>query len=174
MICGALIISTSSFAIVPMAIAFVANAIIFYLRLFYPWPYDLHVLAAAWFVIAVTIGTIVARVVFGPGRVTYHRIVGAILPYLLIGVAFATLFALVGLADSNAFKGVSIKDDAVLANEVFYLSFITLTSTGYGDIVPVHPWARSLCNIEGIIGQLYPAILLARLVSLELRGERPS
>ena len=51
-----------------------------------------------------------------------------------------------------------------------YLSFVTLTSTGYGDIVPVHPLARSLCNIEMIIGQLYPATLLARLVTLELAG----
>jgi hypothetical protein len=53
---------------------------------------------------------------------------------------------------------------------IFYLSFVTLTTTGYGDIVPVHPLARSLCNIEAIVGQLYPATLLARLVTLELQG----
>jgi hypothetical protein len=50
------------------------------------------------------------------------------------------------------------------------MSFVTLTSTGYGDIVPVHPLARSVCNIESVIGQLYPATLLARLVTLELSG----
>ncbi|HUB63281.1 MAG TPA: potassium channel family protein, partial [Methylocella sp.] len=43
-----------------------------------------------------------------------------------------------------------------------------LTTVGYGDITPVHPIARSLCNLEAIIGQLYPATLLARLVTLEL------
>ena len=53
------------------------------------------------------------------------------------------------------------------AKQAFF-SFVTLTSTGYGDIVPIHPFARSLCNIEGIIGQLYPATLLARLVSLAI------
>ena len=42
-------------------------------------------------------------------------------------------------------------------------------STGYGDVVPVHPLAPSLCNVESIIGQLYPATILARLVTLELR-----
>jgi Ion channel len=130
-------------------------------RLFYPWPYNLHILTGAWFIIVVTLGTVVAHAVFAPGRVNYHRIMGAVLLYLLIGVAFATLFAFVGLSFPDSFKGVALKDDAALANEIFYLSFVTLTSTGYGDIVPLHPLARSLCNIEGIIGQLYPATLLA-------------
>jgi hypothetical protein len=48
--------------------------------------------------------------------------------------------------------------------------FVTLTTTGYGDIVPIHPYARSLANIEAVIGQLYPATLLARLVTLELKS----
>jgi hypothetical protein len=98
----------------------------------------------------------------------YHRIIGAILLYLLIAVAFATLFLFVGLADPDAIKGIAFEDDQSVAASLFYMSFVTLTSTGYGDIVPVHPLARSLCNIESVIGQLYPATLLARLVTLEL------
>jgi len=54
--------------------------------------------------------------------------------------------------------------------DLIYFSFVTLTTTGYGDIVPVHPYARSLANIEAVIGELYPATLLARLVTLELKG----
>jgi hypothetical protein len=88
---------------------------------------------------------------------------------LLITVGFATLFTFVGLLLPDAFKGIIFDDNPALANSVFYLSFVTLTSTGYGDIVPLHPFARSLCNIESVIGQLYPATLLARLVTLELR-----
>jgi hypothetical protein len=49
---------------------------------------------------------------------------------------------------------------------------VTVTSVGYGDIVPLHPYARSLANLEAIIGQLYPATLLARLVTLQLAGRR--
>ncbi len=45
---------------------------------------------------------------------------------------------------------------------------MTLTTTGYGDVFPLHPIARSLCNLEAVIGQLYPATLLARLVTLEM------
>ena len=55
---------------------------------------------------------------------------------------------------------------------ILYFSFVTLTSTGFGDIAPVHPLVRMLTNLEGIIGQLYPATLLARLVTLELRTHR--
>jgi hypothetical protein len=73
--------------------------------------------------------------------------------------AFAATFAVVGLSIPEAFKGVALEDDAALANSVFYLSFVTLTSTGYGDIVPVHPLARFLS-----------ATILARLVTLELRA----
>jgi hypothetical protein len=167
---GALIISASPLALALMCIAFVANVAVFVLRLIPPpWPYNLHLLALAWLIIAITLGTIVARAVFGQGRVTYHRIIGAVLLYLLIAVGFATLFMFVGLSIPDAFKGISFEDDAALASELFYLSFVTLTSTGYGDIVPVHPLARSLCNIEAIIGQLYPATLLARLVTLQMR-----
>ena len=166
---GAVIISGNPIALGLMSIAFIANFAVFFFRLYYPWPYNLHLLAGAWLIIAVTIGLVVARAVFGRGRITYHRIVGAILLYLLIAVAFATLFAFVGLSISDAFKGIAFKDDLALASSLFYFSFVTLTSTGYGDIVPVHPLARSLCNLECIIGQLYPATILARLVTLELR-----
>jgi voltage-gated potassium channel Kch len=56
---------------------------------------------------------------------------------------------------------------------LLYFSLVTLTSVGYGDIVPLHPVAYSLVTLEALKGQLFPAILLARLVSLELEGRRP-
>jgi hypothetical protein len=55
---------------------------------------------------------------------------------------------------------------------MLYFSLTTLTTTGFGDITPVHPFARSLANLEAIIGQLYPATILARLVTLELEHRR--
>ena len=164
------IISNSPTALVLMSIALVANIAVFFLRLYYPLPFHLHILAGAWLIIACTLGIVVIQAVFAKGRVTYHRIIGAVLLYLLIAVAFATLFLFVGLSDHGAIKGIAFDDDHSIASELFYLSFVTLTSTGYGDIIPVHPFARSLCNIESVIGQVYPATLLARIVTLELRG----
>jgi hypothetical protein len=133
---------------------------------------NIDLLAGAWLILALTLGWIVAHAVFGPGRVNYHRVIGAILLYLLIALTFAPLFAFLGLLIPGAFSGLAMEDSPSLASSLVYFSFVTLTSTGYGDIVPVHPVARSLCNLETIIGQLYPATLLARLVTLELAHRR--
>jgi len=87
-------------------------------------------------------------------------------------MAFVSLFTLLGLLVPNAFTGLVLEDNQKMASSLIYFSFVTLTSTGYGEIFPVHPIARSLCNLETIIGQLYPATLLARLVTLEIAGRR--
>jgi hypothetical protein len=132
---------------------------------------DISLQAAAWLLIALVIIWTVARAVFGPGRITYHRVVGAILLYLTIGVVFVALYTLVGAHSPNAFTGTTVTAHVSLPSDLVYFSFTTLTTLGYGDIMPVHPVARSLSNIEAIIGQVYPATLLARLVSL---GEGPA
>jgi hypothetical protein len=98
------------------------------------------------------------------GPVTRHRIQGAIAAYLLLGIAWAHAYALVALLRPGAFSGaVSVSDGP---RAFFYFSFVTLTTVGYGDILPVHPAARSLAMLEAVTGTLYLAILLARLVSL--------
>jgi hypothetical protein len=100
----------------------------------------------------------------------FHRIIGAVLVYLNVGLAFMSLYCFVALIVPGAFSGLGqLQDNLAVASNLIYFSFVTLTSVGYGDIVPVHPVARSLTNIETIIGQLYPATLLARLVTLELK-----
>ena len=141
-------------------------------RLTAPSNFDVYLMAGAWFTMSVVLIFVVGRTVFAPGRVNYHRIVGAILVYLSIAATFVALFTFVGLLIPKAFSGMRFEDSPALASEVIYFSFVTLTSTGYGDIFPVHPVARSLCNFETILGQLYPATLLARLVSLEIEGRR--
>ena len=127
---------------------------------------DVSLQAAAWLLIALVIIWTVARAVFGPGRITYHRIVGAIMLYLTIGLVFVALYTLVGAYSPNAFSGLTVTARVSLPSDLVYFSFTTLTTLGYGDIMPVHPIARSLSNVEAIIGQVYPATLLARLVSL--------
>lgn len=67
---------------------------------------------------------------------------------------------------------MSVAEAPKLLSDLIYFSFSMLTTVGYGDIVPVHPIARSLSSVEAIIGQLYPATLLARLVTLELEDRR--
>jgi len=172
MVAGVLVISASPAATLVILAGFLLNVFVVIARLIRPSTYDLYLLAAAWFVIVCTLGVVVARTVFAQGKVSFHRIVGAVLLYLLIALAFVSLFMLVGLLVPNAFNGLVFEDNEKLASNLIYFSFVTLTSTGYGDIYPVHPVARSLCNLETIIGQLYPATFLARLVTLEIEGRR--
>ena len=129
---------------------------------------DVCLEAAAWLIVGVVIIWVVSRAVFAAGRITYHRVIGAILLYLTIGFIFVALFTLVSAFAPKSFTGLTAADRIFVPSDFVYFSFITLTTVGYGDIVPVHPFARSLCNVEAIIGQLYPATLLARLVSLEI------
>jgi len=133
---------------------------------------DLYLDSAAWLIAGLALSVVVARAVFGSGRVTYHRVVGAVLLYLIIGLVFVALFGFVALSIPDAFTNLAtLKGDFAIAGNLIYFSFVTLTTTGYGDIAPVHPYARSLANVEAIIGQIYPATLLARLVTLELAAE---
>jgi len=100
-------------------------------------------------------------------------VIGAILLYLTISVIFVSAYCFVDLLVPQAFTGLGeLRDNLAVAGNLIYFSFVTMTSVGYGDIVPVHPYARSLANIEAIIGQLYPATLLARLVTLEIENRK--
>jgi hypothetical protein len=162
--------SGSLTALLLMLFAFCLNGATVLKRTFDPSAIDVALLASGWIIVAVTLGAVVARDVFAPGRVSVHRIVGAVALYLLMAVTFAGLYAILGTMMPHAFSGLALGDNPALASNVIYFSFVTLTSVGYGDILPVHPVARSLCNVESVIGQLYPATLLARLVSLQLTG----
>jgi hypothetical protein len=98
------------------------------------------------------------------GPVTFHRIQGAVAAYLLLGVLWAQLYSLTALLRPGAFSGAVNVADGPRA--WLYFSFLTLTTVGYGDVLPVHPAARSLAMLEAVVGPLYLAILIARLVSL--------
>jgi len=167
---GVFFMSGSRTAVVAMlgALAMITTGAI--LRLRSPSILDLNLFAGSWLIMGVTLGWAVTRATFAPGRVTYHRIIGAVLLYLTVAVTFASLFTFVGSLIPTAFTGMAVEDSPALATQLIYFSFSTLTTTGYGDISPIHPIARSLCNLEAIFGQLYPATLLARLVTLEAAG----
>ena len=97
---------------------------------------------------------------------------GAILLYLTIGVTFVALYTFVGLLIPESFSGMALKDNPTFASTMIYFNFGTLTTAGSADISPLHPIARSLTNVEAMIGQLYPATLLARIVTLEIENEK--
>jgi hypothetical protein len=112
-------------------------------------------------------GIVLARV-FQKGRITHYRIQGAIAVYLLLGLIWGIAYILVELQAPGSFNLSTSSIGNGLSAELMYYSIVTLTTVGYGDITPVSAAARNLSNLEGLVGQLYPAILIARLVSLEI------
>jgi hypothetical protein len=127
--------------------------------------------------LGILLALVIAQV-FRDGPVTAHRIRGAILIYLLLGVMWAFTYQVVALTIPQAFRlpeGLTAGEPDALRRELTYFSIVTLTTTGYGDITAVHPVARTLVMLEALVGQLYPAIVLAWLVSLAImhRKEKP-
>lgn len=108
--------------------------------------------------------------------VTFDTIFGAACGYILIGAVWAFTYSLINVLAHPGFVFTDVVNLPPLPDLVqqsrltslFYFSFITLTSTGFGDILPLVPVAKGFAVVEAMIGQFYVAILVARLVSLEL------
>ncbi len=115
------------------------------------------------------LGMLLLARVMRDGRMNFNRIMGAVGTYLLIGIVFTQAYRLLAEVVPGAFAigGTPVGIDAI-SQKLSYFSFITLTSTGYGDITPVHPYARSLATMEALAGGLYLTVLVARLVGQEI------
>jgi voltage-gated potassium channel Kch len=105
------------------------------------------------------------------GRVTADKIFAAICVYMLIGYAWAFAYVLADEIQPGSFAG---PPDTARSNYVArvmqmrYFSFMTLTTVGYGDVVPRSSAARTMAALEAIMGQLYLTVLVARLVGLHI------
>ncbi len=105
--------------------------------------------------------------VFSSRNVTWEVISAALVVYLLLGTIWSFGYTLTNLFVPGSF----IIPDHLVGQDgpsYMYYSFITLTTVGYGDITPISGIARSLSMLEGIIGQTYMAVLVARLVGMHV------
>lgn len=102
------------------------------------------------------------------------RLYGAICVYLLIAASFANLYLIMDQTWPSAFTCASVLCSNLNGERVFYsgthlyFSLVTLSSVGYGDITPAHPFSAMSVAIEAIVGQMYVAIVISRLVSIHL------
>jgi voltage-gated potassium channel Kch len=116
---------------------------------------------------------VVAHAVYAPGRITFRRLQGAVVIYLTLAMIFASAYGLILELNPDAFvKLLASEADPKEVAVMLYFSLTTLTTTGYGDIVAVDPLARSLANLESVVGQFFLAITVARLVTMEMQDRR--
>jgi len=110
---------------------------------------------------------------FHPGEVNVHRVMGGVAAYLLIGVtwAFAYKLLMIEVPDAIHFQTSFVGFSTGEPSRFIDFSFATLTTLSYGDAYPVSRVARSLATAEALIGQLYPAILIATLVGMALQAK---
>ena len=105
-----------------------------------------------------------------PGRVDEERIFAALDAYLIVGLLFAIAFWMLETLHPGSYGG-ALAGGTLDIREAIYLSFLTISTVGYGDVVPVSDAARGLAIVEAVGGQMYLAVLLARLVSLYARQD---
>ena len=129
--------------------------------------------------LAVSMGVVLLEILRSE-RVTTDTVLGGISVYLLIGITFAMLYGLIDYLDPAAFSLPSGADATRVRlpgrdgfAELVYFSFVTQTTLGYGDVVPLATGARSLSALQAVTGQIYLAVFVARLIGLHLVHHRP-
>jgi hypothetical protein len=123
---------------------------------------------------------LILTVILAEDRVTLDTIMGGVSIYLLLGVLWVSLYSALEfmVPGSFALQGVSLTDLTDSTSEVhrypelLYFSFVTITTLGFGDIVPTNQLARALTTGEAIVGQVYLGVFVASLVGLHLAERR--
>lgn len=123
-------------------------------------------------VAAAILAWLVLGLVLRSGRVTIHRIQGAVVVYLILAMMWTQAYRIVALYDPGAFVVTDEvqRVDADVTSKLSFFSFSVITAASFIDLTPVNPIARSLAMLEALTGQLYLVILIARLVSLEVEA----
>jgi hypothetical protein len=125
----------------------------------------------SWMVFSVFVLVVVLRRVLQSADVTIDTLLGAVAAYLLIGVVWGMAYAFLDIVAPGSFQSL-VAHQHFTWGDFTFLSFVTLTSVGYGDLVPLSGHAKALAIIESVTGVMYPAILIARLIGLHASARR--
>jgi len=105
------------------------------------------------------------QVAFGE-EISFNRLIGAVCIYLLLGLIWAVAYTLIEIAQPGSFSGLSDTGGASGWDPSWlYFSFVTMTTLGYGDLLPLSATARMFAYMQAVFGQFYIAVLVAGLVS---------
>jgi hypothetical protein len=119
------------------------------------------------------VALMILRAIITQGSISLDSIFGAICAYLLLGMAWGSLYSVIEVLNPGSFQASDKLADTLKSAEtrgpvLVYYSFVTMTTVGYGDITPVSPPARTLSWLEAMMGQFYIAVLVAALVGIRV------
>lgn len=107
---------------------------------------------------------LIAKRLFSASSVNIDTIQGAVAVYLLLGFLGMVMYSILAAMDGHSFAFLVSGEPA----NFFYYSFVTMTTIGYGDIVPMSRLAQTLSCAQAVTGQMFIAIIIARLVGLQI------
>jgi hypothetical protein len=118
---------------------------------------------------------VVARYVSSAKRVSWNTVSAALCIYLLFSVSYAMLYSILVILDPSSFSytigdGKWTESDSQFLITGLYYSLVTMTTLGYGDVIPITPVTQMAAAVQALVGQLYVAVLVARLVGLQVAG----
>ena len=145
--------------------AFISDFILY----LYEWPFFHFLSKLAYTLFFILIIIVILAHIMSEEEIMGDTIIGAVCVYLLIGMVWTMAFSLLEFFNPNSlfYPALNIKNENHF-HELIYFSFTTLTTLGYGDIIPSSAPARMLSSMEAVIGQLYIAVMIARLVGLHI------
>lgn len=116
---------------------------------------------------------LVVSQIFASEIITTYKIVGGVAAYILVGHIWATLYVAIYIMHPASFQyGGQVIQSGEALKQLTYFSFVTLTTIGYGDITALSSIARVLVMLEGLLGQLFPAIFIAKLVTQQIEDSK--
>ena len=108
------------------------------------------------------------RQVLFEGDIDKNKLIGSLTLYILLGLIWSVIYLLIIAVDPTAFSGLEVTNWQEGFSRIAYYSFVTLTTLGYGDILPKNHIAEFFVYMESIIGVFYMAIIVSSLISLRL------
>ncbi len=133
--------------------------------------YIINLLHLVFFVYVVIV---MLRYIFSTQHVTLDMVFAAMSTYLIMGLAWMFIYSCIELRLPGSFSSITANDYQTQLHDFLYYSFVTLSTLGYGDVTPLNDFAKSWAIIEAVIGQFYLAVVLARLVGLQVTSRNLS
>ncbi len=110
------------------------------------------------------VGTVLQYSLLNPKANKLDRILAGICGYLILGLLWANLYAMMELIHPGSFAFTNNGTEEPRDGDLFYFSFVTLSTLGYGDVLPTNIFARILSSMEAVAGTLYLAVFISSLV----------